>query len=246
MVPRRCSRRAVDRLGRSVEQPGSTVRVYRSRRSSLRRRSARPNRCDCAYSAADSVTPWKAGPEGAGGYCRASLTAVHLLLRLLRPPPELGRAGEVASPWERRWERTHVNRRPRSHRYASTRLVSVLVTAVHARSSGLLQNDYSEGFNEKGRFKGLKIDDIAGRLKSGEMSVRDVPINVIVRDGHVLITNTRSAHALTRAGIPRESWHVVNQTGDPLFERLLSGQLRRNGLSSEGTRFPSSTGYKSR
>jgi hypothetical protein len=65
-----------------------------------------------------------------------------------------------------------------------------------------------------------------------------VPINVIVRDGNTLILNTRSAQALTRAGIPRESWSVINRTGDDFFEGLLSGQLSRNGLTSYGTDLP--------
>ena len=44
--------------------------------------------------------------------------------------------------------------------------------------------------------------------------------------------------ALIRAGIPRESWNVINRTGDDFFEELLSGQLRRNGLGSDGYTFP--------
>lgn len=67
------------------------------------------------------------------------------------------------------------------------------------------------------------------------MSVDDVPINVIVRDGNTLILNTRSAQALIRADVPRSAWNIVNRTGDPLFERLLTGQLTRNGLTSSGT-----------
>jgi hypothetical protein len=33
-----------------------------------------------------------------------------------------------------------------------------------------------------------------------------------------------------RAGIPRSSWNVVNQTGVSSFESMLTGQLGRNGL----------------
>lgn len=35
-----------------------------------------------------------------------------------------------------------------------------------------------------------------------------------------------------RAGIPRSSWNVINQTGVPSFENMLTGQLGRNGLIS--------------
>jgi hypothetical protein len=78
------------------------------------------------------------------------------------------------------------------------------------------------------------IDEVAGASRSGAMSPKDIPINVVVRDGNTLITNTRSAQALTRAGIPRESWNVINRTGDSLYDRLLSGRSGRNGLGSGG------------
>ena len=74
------------------------------------------------------------------------------------------------------------------------------------------------------------------------MSPKDVPIDLIVRGGNSLILNTRSAQALTRAGIPRSDWMIVNRTGDDFFEGLLSGQLSRNGLDSFGTFGPRSTG----
>src|ERR1022692_3601010 len=33
---------------------------------------------------------------------------------------------------------------------------------------------------------------------------------------------------------PRALWTVVDRTGDPLYERLLNGQLSRNGLDNTG------------
>jgi hypothetical protein len=100
------------------------------------------------------------------------------------------------------------------------------------------QTSYSETFSKGGIFEGQTIDDVAGALRSGSMSAKDVPINVIVRDGNTLILNTRSAQALTRAGVPRKSWNVINRTGDEFFEGLLSGQLDRNRLDSSGTDLP--------
>ncbi len=61
-----------------------------------------------------------------------------------------------------------------------------------------------------------------------------MPIEYIMRDGNTLILNTRTSQALTRAGIPRSQWNAVNRTGDALFEELLTGQLTRNKLTSEG------------
>jgi hypothetical protein len=70
------------------------------------------------------------------------------------------------------------------------------------------------------------------------LTPKDVPINVMVRDGTTLIRDTRSAQALTRAGIAREDLYVVNGTGNALHERLLDEQLARNGLTSAGTDLP--------
>jgi hypothetical protein len=100
------------------------------------------------------------------------------------------------------------------------------------------QKSFSETFSKGGLFAGKTIDDVANELRSGELSPKDAPINVVVRDGHTLILNTRSAQALIRAGIPRSQWRVVNRAGDPLYEELVSGQLKRNGLTSSGYRFP--------
>lgn len=69
------------------------------------------------------------------------------------------------------------------------------------------------------------------------MSAKDVPIDVIVRNGNTLILNTRSSQVLIRAGIPRSQWTVVNRTGVREYERRLTAQLKRNGLSSTGTRW---------
>ncbi|ASR56404.1 hypothetical protein CBP52_16330 [Cellulomonas sp. PSBB021] len=65
-----------------------------------------------------------------------------------------------------------------------------------------------------------------------------MPIDVIVRDGNTLILNTRSSQALTRPGIPREAWNVIDRTGQAAFEERLTGQLTRNGLTSFGTDLP--------
>lgn len=62
----------------------------------------------------------------------------------------------------------------------------------------------------------------------------DLPVEYIIRDGNTLILNTRTSQALTQAGIPRSEWSVINRTGNSLFEELLTGQLTRNKLTSEG------------
>lgn len=76
----------------------------------------------------------------------------------------------------------------------------------------------------RGRFAGLTVDDVAGKLRSEDLKRKNVPIQVIVRDGNSLILNTRSAQALEQAGIPRSQWQVDDMTGDADAERRLSDQ----------------------
>jgi hypothetical protein len=113
---------------------------------------------------------------------------------------------------------------------------------VDIGSANFAQTTYGEAFSSGGRFAGQSIDDVAGAIRSGELSPEDVPIEAINRDGNTLILNTRSAQALERAGIPRSEWNVVNVTGDSAAEARLSGQLARNGLTSSGYPSPTSSG----
>ena len=78
------------------------------------------------------------------------------------------------------------------------------------------------------------VDDLANALKKGLIKPSDVPIDYIVRDGNVLILNTRSSNALMQAGIPRNQWNAVNRTGVEMYENMLNGQLKNNGLTSAG------------
>lgn len=111
-------------------------------------------------------------------------------------------------------------------------------TAPNISGAKYAQRTYSEVFSAEGLLSGCTIDDVAGALRAGSMTPNDVPIDVILRDGHTLILNTRSSHALVRAGVPRSSWRVVDRTGQAAYEKRLTDQLARNGLTSEGTDLP--------
>lgn len=110
-------------------------------------------------------------------------------------------------------------------------------------NANFAQKTYSSTFSKDGieiysKLAGKPIntiDDLASALKNGTIKASDVPIDYIVRDGNTLMLNTRSSQALTQAGIPRSQWNAVNQTGNSLFEDMLTGQLSRNGLTSSGT-----------
>ena len=96
------------------------------------------------------------------------------------------------------------------------------------------QRTFSSTFSKGGIFAGRSVSEVADELRSGALTPKDVPVNMIVRDGNTLILNTRSAQALTQAGIPRSSWSVIDRTGDPFYEQLLTGQLTRNNLGPGG------------
>ncbi len=97
------------------------------------------------------------------------------------------------------------------------------------------QKTFSSSFSKGGAFAGKSIEDVTNALRSGGMKTADVPIDYIIRDGNKLILNTRSAQALEGAGIPRSQWNSVNRTGQEMHEARLTGQLQRNGLTSQGT-----------
>ena len=94
---------------------------------------------------------------------------------------------------------------------------------------------YTEMFSDEGLLSGRSINDVAAALRSGAMSAKNIPIDVIVRNGNTLILNTRSSQALIRAGIARRLWTVVDRTGRLAYEERLSKQLSKNGLSDTGT-----------
>lgn len=108
------------------------------------------------------------------------------------------------------------------------------VSSVLANAN-FAQRYFSETFSAGGAFAGQTIDEVAAALRSGQMSSSAVPIQYIIRDGNTLILNSRSAQALERAGIPRGLWNAVNKTGNSAAEARLTAQLKRSGLTSQGT-----------
>jgi RHS repeat-associated protein len=108
--------------------------------------------------------------------------------------------------------------------------------------AGFAQRTYSEAFSAEGTFSGRTIDEVAGALKSGELSTADVPIEYVEREGSRLIVNTRSAQALERAGVPRSQWRAVNQTHDAATQARVTRQLQRNRLTNAGTKTVTSSG----
>lgn len=96
------------------------------------------------------------------------------------------------------------------------------------------QKNYNEQFGNEGAFAGSTVKRIALLLRHGRLEPTDVPVDIIRRDGNVLIMNTRSSQALTHAGIPRSQWIVRDVTGDWFNEHNLTKRLKRNKLGPEG------------
>ncbi|MFB5652565.1 hypothetical protein ACE5IS_18130 [Leptospira wolffii] len=107
-------------------------------------------------------------------------------------------------------------------------------SASYPENARYAQKTYRTKFDDEGKFKGETVDTVTQKLKLGKMSIEDVPIDYIFRDGNALILNTRSSQALEAAGIPRSKWQWRNRTGQADYETRLTGQLSRNKLTSEG------------
>lgn len=73
-------------------------------------------------------------------------------------------------------------------------------------------------FSNDGFFKGADINDVANRLRSGELSTDDFVVNYIELNGNKVVINNRSLTTLSLAG--KQPTNIVNRTGqlsnDPL------------------------------
>jgi hypothetical protein len=103
-----------------------------------------------------------------------------------------------------------------------------------SESATYSQRTYSTAFSAQGRFSGDDVDDVARKLRLGVLSPLDIPVTVVVLDGHTLIDNTRSASALTRAGIPRAEWVVRDVTASGAARKAIAKRLKANSLSTAG------------
>ena len=104
------------------------------------------------------------------------------------------------------------------------------------------QTTFSSTFSAEGKFAGRTVDEVAGLLKNGDLQASSLPVLYIERGGTQLILNTRSAAALTKAGVNRGNWNAINVTGNEFFEKLLNGQLKRNNLTNAGSSITRQTG----
>ena len=100
------------------------------------------------------------------------------------------------------------------------------------------QRTYSETFSPAGaqiftERAGVSIntiDDLAGAIQKGNISVASVEVNFVVRDGVRVVANTRTAVALQRAGIKRSKWNWVDRTGVGRWEKRVDKALERSKL----------------
>jgi RHS repeat-associated protein len=99
------------------------------------------------------------------------------------------------------------------------------------------QSKFREEFSAEGRriYTNMagqpirRIDDLAAAIRSGKIDPGKVRVEVYRFGRRTFILNTRTAEALTRAGIPRREWRISDMTRNRnAYSRLLN-QLRRNG-----------------
>jgi RHS repeat-associated protein len=75
-----------------------------------------------------------------------------------------------------------------------------------------------------------RIDDLVGSINGGRIDPGKMAVETYRFGRRTFILNTRTAEALSRAGVARRDWNVKNMTGDKeAFKRLID-QLRNNSL----------------
>jgi hypothetical protein len=109
------------------------------------------------------------------------------------------------------------------------------VTKGLPENANFAQLYYDEDFSPNGPYNGKTITNLLNEVNGGVRDPNDIIVRYIVREGHVLIQNTRTTQLLERLGIPRSEWMVKNMTGDVDAENSVSNQLWRNRLTEEGT-----------
>ena len=82
------------------------------------------------------------------------------------------------------------------------------------------QKGVSPTFGKKGKFKGADIDTIVSKLKKGDLTPDDIPVQYIVLDGKKVVINNRSLTALSKAGMK------------PTNTKNMSGKLPKSGPDS--------------
>ena len=87
---------------------------------------------------------------------------------------------------------------------------------------------------KNGKFKNQSVGSVADGLKGGTIKPEEIPVDIIKRDGQILVLNTRSSLALRRAQIPVDQWVINDVSGNDLLEEVLTQRLLNNKLRSEG------------
>jgi Flp pilus assembly pilin Flp len=73
------------------------------------------------------------------------------------------------------------------------------------------QANVSPRFSSGGLFKGADVDEVAARLRSGELSPDDLPVQYIWVNGDKMVVNNRSLTALSKAGL--QPTRTIDMTG---------------------------------
>jgi hypothetical protein len=73
------------------------------------------------------------------------------------------------------------------------------------------QKGVSPNFSDGGLFKGADVNEIAAKLKSGELSPDDLPVKYIWVNGAKVVVNNRSLTALSKAGMAPTN--TIDMTG---------------------------------
>jgi RHS repeat-associated protein len=78
------------------------------------------------------------------------------------------------------------------------------------------------------------VQSIVGQLEEGAIEPSELPVDLYVQGGTTYIMNTRTASALTEAGIPREDWQINDMTGNSEYEQRLNQMFSNNNTPTGG------------
>ena len=102
------------------------------------------------------------------------------------------------------------------------------------------QQTASPRFNLEGSYTAQTVGSLAAGIRNGSVSASDIRVEYVNLAGNQLIVNTRSALALTRAGVPQSEWTLAPDT--PTHALPILRRLSDNRLTIEGTEVVRITG----
>ena len=118
-------------------------------------------------------------------------------------------------------------------RTSVTDLENAVFAQVKAKGSKPFSVKGQEKFTNLAGQQITTVDDLTNALTSGIIKPSQISLDYVVKDGVIVISNTRTSTALINAGVSRRQWIGINKTGveayeGKTFDSLVQDQLDNN------------------